>query len=196
MLCARVLLGLALVAGTVSAAPLTADPPEPEHLPPPPDPAPPPPPPIPRSFSATISPLHLPLPLLELTGEYRVQPKISAALILGVGRVSDTNGTAHGGAFEVGAQGSYYLMQSFRGLHVGVEVLYVHISDVTTDSSLTGAGVALGPFVGWKYIHRSGFTFVGQAGLDVGVVEASNASTSQKDRKVFPLLNLNVGWSL
>lgn len=40
------------------------------------------------SMSLTFSPLHLVLPILELTGEYRVNPKLGVAVILGGGKVT------------------------------------------------------------------------------------------------------------
>ena len=53
---------------------------------------PPPPPPHPRRvFSLTISPLHLFLPVVELTGEARVHDNVGVALIAGAGKYSDPN---------------------------------------------------------------------------------------------------------
>lgn len=193
---AHLVLGLVLVLqGHAGAQPLDREPGEPTYLPPSEPPVPPPPPEIPRAITVTVSPFHLPLPLAEVTAELRINDKLSGAVIAGIGRISDVNGVDHGRALELGAQGSYYVFRSFRGLHVGGELLYIHVDEVTTDSSLTGAGLAIAPFVGWKWIHSSGFSFVGQGGLSIAVVEAQNATTSVMERKVFPLLNLNVGWS-
>src|SRR6476646_9254851 len=44
-----------------------------------------------RMMSLTISPLHLFLPIVELTGEYRVLDKLGVAAIAGAGRYSDTS---------------------------------------------------------------------------------------------------------
>lgn len=191
-----VVVGLVLsIAGSGLAQPLDREPGEPTNLPPPPAEPPPPPPPPVKDVTVSISPLHLFSPLLELMGELRINDHVSAAAIAGVGRVNDANGSAHGSAFEIGGQGTYYVFQPFRGLHVGAEVLYVYVGDVNVDSTLTGTGLALGAFVGWKYIHRSGFSFVGQGGIDFAVVEASSSTTMESESKVFPLLNLNVGYS-
>lgn len=197
MISARAGLGLLLVALTTTAGaqPLDREPPEPDLPPPAAEEPPPPPPEVPRAVTITMSPFHLPLPLLEVMGEVRVNDRISAAAIAGIGRVSDQNGIDHGRALELGAQGSYYVFRPFRGLHVGGEVLWIHVDEVMSDSTLTGAGLAVAPFVGWKWIHRSGFSFVGQGGLSFAVVEAENATAAVRERKVFPLLNLNAGWS-
>ena len=42
----------------------------------------PPPPPPERAIAVTLSPLHLLSPIVELTGEYRVQPRLGVAATL------------------------------------------------------------------------------------------------------------------
>src|SRR6185369_10478727 len=73
-----------------------------------------------RIVSLTISPLHLTLPVLELTGEYRALDKLGVAVIAGVGRYTDNNLSA--AAYEAGAQVRYYVVGDFRhGMQVGAE---------------------------------------------------------------------------
>jgi hypothetical protein len=149
-----------------------------------------------RSFSLTISPLHLISPILELTGEVRAADKVGVAVVAGAGKVSDTtNGVkVSASALEAGAQVRYYALGDFgSGMQLGAEVLYLHVSD--SNLSATGQGVAAGPFVGYKYTADAGFTFDGQLGFEYLGVKASSAGSTASTKKFFPLLNLNVGWS-
>jgi len=180
------------LAGVASARSLPDDPDEPENLPPPIQPAVEAPAPvIPRWVSATLSPFHALIPSLEITGELRITPKISAALILGIGKFLDSKAKTHTGQ-EIGAQGLYYFKPTFRALHVGLEVAYVHSGETNTGATYTGTSLAVGPLVGWKYIHRTGFTIVVQGGLALSRVEESSG---ENVLKVLPILNLNAGWS-
>jgi len=188
-----VVLGLLLGLATVAEArSLPEDPDEPENLPPPIQPeAEAPAPVIPRTISATLSPFHALIPFAEVMGELRITPKISGALILGIGKILDSKTDTHA-AQEVGGQGTYYFKPTFRGLHVGLEVAYIHSSDTDSATTYTGTSFAVGPFVGWKYIHRTGFTIVAQGGLAASFVEERSGETVLK---VLPILNLNAGWS-
>jgi len=67
----------------------------------------------------TISPLHLALPVVELMGEFSLQPKISLAAIGGIGSYMDFS------IVELGGQFNYYLIGDFdQGMQGGVELLY------------------------------------------------------------------------
>ncbi|HET6284828.1 MAG TPA: hypothetical protein VFH73_27980 [Polyangia bacterium] len=148
-----------------------------------------------RSFSLTISPLHLISPILELTGEIRAADKLGIAVVAGAGKFSDTiNGIKISAtALEAGAQFRYYVLGDFHsGMQLGAELLYLHLSD--TNLSATGQGVAIGPFVGYKYTADVGFTFDGQFGVERLITDAPSSSTASTKRW-FPLLNVNVGWS-
>jgi hypothetical protein len=170
---------------------------------PPPPPLLPPPPPaqdLPK-VAITISPVHLILPVAELTAEVRVAPKFGVAGIIGVGSVpllglTDDNDD-RATVFELGASGRYYVLGSFRrGLQLGAEALYLHAKlDSTSAGTVKGSGLALAPFVGYKYTHRSGFTFDGQLGVSFTAVRAESSSDAEDDSDVAPLLNLNIGWS-
>jgi hypothetical protein len=149
----------------------------------------------PRFASLTISPIHaIALPMAELMIEFRPTAKIGLAAIGGIGRV-ESNGIS-ATATEAGAQASYYVFRDFRGMHVGGEVLYLHLGDIEQDMTLSGEGLSVGGFVGWKYIGASGFTFVAQGGVSYVAARAENATSTAEKKRVYPLVNLNLGWSL
>ncbi len=158
----------------------------------------------PRSFSLTISPLHLVLPIVELTGEVRLSDKMGVAGILGAGTLkSDSTFSSEESkfsAFELGAQFRYYAFGTFRhGMQLGVEAVYLRISGNIGSASGRSEGLAFGPFVGYKIITSAGFTFDGQLGVQrMGIASQAHDSTSSasgSDSSYLPLLNLNVGWS-
>lgn len=148
-------------------------------------------------LSVTISPVHLIFPIVELTGELRLQPKLGAAMIIGAGTADVALSDTDASIYEVGGSVRYYAMGSFRqGLQVGGEVLYLGASHPGDGGGqIDGEGLELGAFVGYKYAARFGLTVEAQGGIAAGVVRASNASASNEDRAVRPLVNLNVGWS-
>ena len=156
------------------------------------------------SFSLTISPIHLILPVLELTGEIRLADQAGLALIGGWGRVSVTgpDGTKLTfRALEVGCQLRYYVTGNFRrGLEVGAEILYMSVNGSFQSTTGFASGLAMGPFIGWKTTSHAGFTFDVQGGVEVVTLgaSASDSSTTATDSKTdfIPLLNLNIGWSL
>jgi len=161
-------------------------------------------PPAPRSFSLTISPLLLTAPIVELTGEVRLSDKMGVAGILGAGTIKSdaTSSTPETkfSAFEVGAQFRYYALGTFRhGMQLGVEALYLRVSGNIDSTSGRADGLALGPFVGYKFTSSAGFTFDGQVGVQrVGFAAQAHNSTSSasvSESAYIPLLNLNVGWS-
>jgi hypothetical protein len=154
-----------------------------------------PPPETPRQVTVTMSPIHLVFPIVEAMVEFQPAPHFGVAVLGALGRVTDKNTDLSGTAMEIGGQVVYYPMHRFRGLHVGAEVLYVNISDIDLDSSATGEGLAVGPLVGYKVLTRSGFTFLAQGGAQVAVIRAETTNQMASERKVFPLVNLNLGWS-
>ena len=145
------------------------------------------------SMSLTFSPLHLALPMLELTGEYRVNPKVGVAVIVGGGKVTPKNSPSSS-IFELGASVRYYALGSFRkGIQIGAEVDYLHASADGTD--VRGAGIAAGPFVGAKWISAFGLTLDGQIGAQYLQAQARSATTSASLSNTTVLLNLNIGYS-
>ena len=145
--------------------------------------------------SLSFSPVHLVFPIVEITGEYNVAPHAGIALIGGVGRV--TSGSVSGTAIEVGGQFNYYFLRRFTGLQAGIEAMYVKLADINVDSSVSSAGLSIGPYVGYKVAASFGLTFIAQLGVDFLAIKASStmSTTTVSEKHVFPLLNLNLGWS-
>jgi hypothetical protein len=99
-------------------------------------------------------------------------------------------------ALELGAQACYYVLGDFRhGMQLGAELLYLHLSDAHV--SIDGEGVAVGPFVGYKFTADVGFTFDTQLGVEYVGARAMSSATggSASGSRYIPLLNINVGWS-
>lgn len=148
--------------------------------------------------SITLSPLHLPLPFLEVTSEFKMQPKVGVAGIIGLGSIDGAF------AFELGGQAQYYLIGDFdHGMQLGAEMIYAHVSDDNIDGSGISAnsnGLAIGPYLGYKVAFGFGLTLNLQAGLDYMLVRAhaedsTGASGNASGAALFPLINFNVGWS-
>ena len=158
-------------------------------------------------FGITFSPIHLVLPMAELTGEYRATDKIGVAVVLGVGRMKVKTNTLAGTvedsftALEGGAQFRYYLFGSFiHGMQLGAEALWLYVDrDKNSSLSASGEGLAIGPFVGYKIATNIGFTFDTQLGVEYLTARSKASDTvtsaSANDSAFIPLLNINVGWS-
>ncbi len=160
-------------------------------------------PPAPEPYvpfvAVTWSPIHLTLPVFELTGEVRVMPKMGVALVLGAGSVTVDDGgpKVKVSVYEVGGQFRYYVLGDFRhGMQLGAELLYLHASGSTSVESAVAAGTAVGPFLGYKFTAGIGFTFDAQLGFErLFLAGQSSSGSSSSDAKTIPMLNLNVGWS-
>lgn len=165
----------------------------------------------PYTLSATFSPIHLLLPVFEVSVEPYILPHFTMSAIAGYGSVKVDNVIGQSFKFsvlELGAQARGYLNASNDGLHLGVEALYIKVD--TSDNSVgtvkvsgTGSGLAAGPLLGYKLLTRVGFTFEAQGGVQFGLVSAeakasdgtTQAQDSDSESKIFPLLNLNIGWT-
>jgi hypothetical protein len=154
--------------------------------------------------SITFSPIHLLFPIVEVTGEFAVTDKIGVAGIVGYGSVpvQSTSTTERFRAFELGGHLNYYVVGTFdHGMQLGVEALYVDVasSGTTFRSAAAANGFAIGPYAGYKIITGVGFTFEGNLGFQYiaarGEATSGGTTASLEDRRVIPLLNLNVGWS-
>jgi len=153
-----------------------------------------------KRVSLTISPLHLLLPVGEVTGEVRILDKLSAAAILGFGKTSvDGGGTFH--VIEVGTQANFYALGDFdHGLQLGLEALYLMLAGDSEGATGQGEGLSVGPFIGYKLATRIGFTLNGQVGGQMTFVRARakdplGETGSDSATELILLLNLNVGWS-
>lgn len=160
-----------------------------------------------HDVAVTISPLHLILPVVELTGEFKVAPKVGLAAIAGFGstsaKVIDASGDPASfdvSLYELGASARLYVLGDFdHGMQLGAEALYVHLSSDASDIKGTAAGFGLGPFVGYKVSTDGGFTFDSQLGFQYiaasATAESDEDSASADDSGVVVLLNLNLGWA-
>jgi hypothetical protein len=147
-----------------------------------------------HAVALTLSPVHLMLPVVEVMGELRAHPKLGVAAIVGGGRVDDVS------AYELGGQINYYLLGGFdHGMQLGVETMYLHADKTESGIAAAANALAVGPYVGYKVAMEVGFTFNAQLGVQAAVLKAEATSGTSmamaEDKEVFPLLNLNVGWS-
>lgn len=158
-----------------------------------------------HQLSLTLSPVHLAFPVVEVTGEYAYTRQVGLAAIVGVGNLEATSDDGTKTSiflYELGVQGRYYILGDFEhGLQLGVEALHVGASGETEDSNISSsaAGLAIGPFVGYKFVASFGLTVDIQGGVQYVAVGASASdgeeSASASNSDTIPLLNLNLGWS-
>ncbi|HNR66627.1 MAG: hypothetical protein RBS57_02430 [Desulforhabdus sp.] len=138
--------------------------------------------------SLTISPFHLFNPELHVTGEVRLTPKMSVAIMLGAGRITDEGKTCS--IWEGGGQFRYYLLGDFEhGTMIGADVGYVDIDAQIEDPIAYLVGVHAGGFLGYKFSMQAGFT----AELQIGPVFlwGETADTSEWQT----LQAFKIGWS-
>jgi hypothetical protein len=149
------------------------------------------------AIAITCSPIHLLVPMGELTIEGRVGDRIGIALIAGIGSYRDADTNQRISLFEGGASARYYATGSFRnGLQLGAEAAYVHGATDATNIDVKAAGLGLSPFAGYKWTHSSGFTLEGQLGATFMVAKAEAESGEMaEDHGIGPMLNLNLGYS-
>lgn len=156
----------------------------------------------PTTVAVTLSPLHLAIPVYEFTGEYRLDPKMGAALIGGFGSVDDIF------MWELGAQFRYYVLGDFdHGMQVGAEIVHAGLSGSSNeddvDVSAGVAGTSFGGFIGYKFAASFGLTFDIQAGYQLtrwaSEAEATDGETTvsneDSEDSAGLLFNLTLGWS-
>ena len=188
-LVALVSLGSVAFAQTDTGTPVPAPKPEPEHR-----------------VTIMWAPIRAIIPLVELTAEYRIAPKIGASVTVGAGKRSMETSPGMemtGTEIEGGLQGRYYLLGDFsHGMELGAEFLYERVRfPEPLPAGVAGVamgGGTLGAFVGYKVVTKIGFTFEAQAGARYLAMEPATqgmAGTAPIDSKWLPLLHLNVGWS-
>ncbi len=146
------------------------------------------------TIAITTSPLHLIVPMAEVTAEVRVADRVGISVIAGVGSFRDEPTDEKISLLEGGASVRYYVTGSFRGgLQLGAEAVYVYASADAMD--VEAAGLGLSPFFGYKWTHRSGLTLEGQLGATFLTARATSNTATASDRAVSPMLNLQVGYS-
>jgi hypothetical protein len=158
-----------------------------------------------RSFSLTISPFHLAMPIYEFTGEYALSPNFGVAAIGGYGSTEleySDGSTKDIGILELGAQAAYYVLGDFQGgLQVGGEVLWIKpFLPKEGDVTVSVNGLAVGPMVGYKWVAGFGLTLFIQGGYEFVFAGAKAENSRGEEAEASgeggtPLLNLNAGWS-
>lgn len=139
-----------------------------------------------HDVSITTSPIHLLIPIVEVTAEFRVDDRVGIA---GIGGIGSTLGILIG---EVGASGRYYPFGDFdHGMQLGAEAIFVAAGTSPNGTTVLGGGIAAGPFLGYKIAARFGLTFEIQLGAAIVGVGAGG----ETDVGLGPILNLNLGWS-
>ena len=162
-----------------------------------------------QHVSITFSPLSLFKPMFEAQVEVRIVPGLGIAPIFGIGSVtSEATDSSYGEhtfrAYELGGQLVAYPTRDFSGIQLGVEAMWLKVSTDTFNGqqlSATAAGVAVGPFFGYKLLLPVGFTVFAQLGVAAVALTASASdqmgnSEQAKKSAFLPLVNLNAGWSL
>ncbi len=147
-------------------------------------------------------------PILQLTGEARVVPHFGISVLAGYGELGVDTTDSFGDrqsvkvkVYELGARAIGYPLKNFKSLQLGAQLLYLHVdTENLNDVSGTGAGAAIGPFIGYKLITEAGFTFLAQGGFQYLAARADahdsfGNSASDTDSRFLPLLNLDIGWS-
>jgi hypothetical protein len=149
------------------------------------------------AVAITISPLHLFVPMAEVTTELRATSRLGIAVITGIGSFREMDTNQRVTLYEGGASARYYVTGSFRkGIQLGAEALYVHASTSSTTVDVKAAGLALSPFVGAKWTLSSGFTTELQVGASFMAARGSASTGAMANRSdVGPLLNMQVGYT-
>jgi hypothetical protein len=156
-----------------------------------------------RHVSLTWLPIQLLLPMVALAAEVRFSDEASGTIFGGYGTVrvdrDQTDERDKRSAYQLGAQFHYYVSGAFDlgGVHVGAEVLFVHVADSSWKVATTAVvpGLTVGPFVGFKLVTRSGFTFDSQIGIGIAAATTSGAAPNDPEQKVSLMGNLGVGWT-
>jgi hypothetical protein len=78
--------------------------------------------------------------------------------------------------------------------------VYLDARDLIVDVSASADGLAMGPFIGYKFMLDVGFTGFIQVGGEYITARGSahdseGQSAESSGSKWIPLLNLNLGWS-
>ena len=109
-----------------------------------------------RSFSLTMSPVHLIITTMEVTGEFCLAPRHGLAGILGAGVPLGVP------VFEAGASYRFYVLGDFdTGMQLGAELLAAGGAYRSTSAML----ISPSGFLGGKFTSSAGFTLDGQFGL-------------------------------
>ena len=139
-----------------------------------------------HTFSLTNSPLQLLLPVMEVTGEYRLDDRIGFG---GIGSIGASFGIP---VAAIGPTFRYYPVGDFdHGMQLGADLQFVVAATEVNGRIITATGAGFGPFIGYKIAARFGLTFEIQGGVGVTGVQGGGETFITP----LPVLNLNLGWS-
>ena len=156
-----------------------------------------PPPDTQHSFAITVSPIHLIFPVVEVAAEFRLARNMSIAGIGGVGSIELDNTSTRVTVYELGGQFRYYAVGRFdHGMQIGAELLYLGGRADEGSVSAIASGLAIGPFIGYKFSAGVGFTVDVQGGVEFVAISAeSSTGASEEAGRAIPLVNINLGWA-
>ncbi|MEZ4318583.1 MAG: hypothetical protein R3F61_13805 [Myxococcota bacterium] len=141
-----------------------------------------------HAVSITNSPLQLVLPIVEVTGEFRLADRVGLGAIVGLGASSGLPVGTLGPTFR------FYPLGSFdHGMQVGADLQLVAAATEVAGDLVSAVGVTGGPFLGYKIAARFGLTFEGQLGVGGSYVTGGGGASATVG--AIPILNLNLGWS-
>jgi hypothetical protein len=160
------------------------------------------------NLTLTISPFHLFIPMLVLQAEVRAGDYLGFAVIGGGGRLdaqTSDKKVLHFNAYQAGVQVVAYPFEPFQKMQLGIEALWLHVTvdPVTLGARRVtglGAGLTVGPFIGYKWISEPGFSVFIQGGFKVLVSQAHakndlGQSATVHENDLVLLLNMDIGWS-
>jgi hypothetical protein len=164
-----------------------------------------------KSFSLTFSPLHLILPVFLVTGEVKALPHFGVSFSAGYGSITVQQPSSDGFSTDTFSAAALLLVtrlsfysRKFDGFVGGVQTQYVHIDGTGTASNTAvagaGSGLAVGPFIGYKWTAKGGFTLLAEGGVQYLAVQAhgndaNGQGASAHQETVSLLANLEIGWS-
>jgi hypothetical protein len=168
-----------------------------------------------HSVAILVSPLHLILPVVEITAEIRLHERIGVAVIGGIGSIDPYQfeqtkpppgvKTGRFTVWELGGQFVTYPVGHFdHGMQLGAELLYAGVAgdaeSATNSASGTAQGLSMGPFIGYKFTAKVGFSLALQGGVAyltarADVKDAQGNTASSSDSEFGPLININLGWA-
>lgn len=147
----------------------------------------------PSTFSLSISPVRLTLPVAQLVGELSLGEPLSVAGKLGVGYAGGKI------AAETGAQLRFYAFGGFtRGLYLGAEGLFASVSENLSPAAYSGIynGFSGSGLFGAKFVFDFGLTVDVTGGLRISASGVGiQGDSTIADRRLAPLADVNIGWT-
>jgi hypothetical protein len=158
------------------------------------------------NYTLSIAPVMLAWSTVDITAEAKVLPFLGIAVHFA--RTDERWGVQGENLWDLGGQVKVYPRadRSFSGLNAGTSVSW-WLDEIVTTHGMSGPGTeddgwgggeawAVSPFVGYKFVHRTGFTAELQAGADI-LVWLDDPTPDDGDRfdPISPLLRFNLGWS-